>query len=76
VSSLLGKLIGNRAIVTRQGTKDSGFKASVQTFTSIVTMDWTWDHVARVWRVRLVRVPIDFNSKTPIEVLWEGAVNE
>jgi hypothetical protein len=76
MSSLLGKLIGNRAIVTRQGTKDSGIKASVQTFTSIVSMEWTWDHVARVWRVKLVRVPIDFTSKTPPELLWEGAVNE
>lgn len=77
MSSIMAKIVGSRGrMVTRQSTKDVGMTASVQTFTSIVTMKWDWDHITRTWKVSIYRNPIIHGGKAEREVLWEGAVAE
>lgn len=77
MASVLGKIIGSRGHETsRQGSKDSGITATVQTFTHIVTMRWDWDTHARYWNVRITRAPVQLARRDEVELLWEGVSPE
>jgi len=76
MSSLLGKVHGSRGECTRQGTRDSGMTASIQSWTQRVSIEWEWDRLSQTWHVEVHRAKVVPGTKDQHEVLWKGAISE